>query len=127
LVNQKNLSPVVSTEPAFVVPVVEGLHQKVLAAAKVEGAFDMADWHCGTSHCRAGHIVHAAGEAGYKLESITSTAFAAMQIAHASGLDITPPRFYESNDVAMADMERMAALEATTDSIDPAAVIAPLL
>ncbi|AYJ87636.1 hypothetical protein D3Y57_19055 [Sphingomonas paeninsulae] len=92
-------------------PVVENLHTKVLAAAKVEGAFDMSTWHCGTTHCRAGHIVHAAGAEGYALEGATNIAFAAMQIAKASGIPISPVRFYESNEVAMADMERVAALE----------------
>jgi hypothetical protein len=100
------------------VPVVENLHTKVLAAAKVEGAFDMSLWHtsCGTTHCRAGHIVHAAGAAGYALEGATNTAFAAMQIAKASGIPISPVRFHESNEVAMADMERVAALETVTTS-----------
>ena len=75
----------------------------------------METWHCGTSHCRAGHVVHLAGEAGYALEQRTSTVFAAMQIYHASNpaVRVSPPRFYESNEVALADMKRCAELEAS--------------
>jgi len=76
------------------------------------GAFDMGTWHnsCGTTHCRAGWAVHLAGEAGYALERRTSSEFAAMQIYKASGYLISPLRFYESNEVALADMKRLAEL-----------------
>lgn len=97
------------------VPVVEGIHTKVLEAVRVEGAFDMRTWHssCGTTHCRAGHVVMLAGEKGRALEDATTTCFAAMQIYKASDPEnpVSPVRFIESNEVAMRDIERMAELE----------------
>ena len=69
----------------------------------------MKSFHaCGTTHCRAGWAVHLAGEAGYELERRTDPVFAAMQIYKASGYQISPVRFFESNDVALADMKRLA-------------------
>jgi hypothetical protein len=74
----------------------------------------MGHWHCGTTHCRAGWIVELAGEAGKKLEARTSTQFAAMQIYHASSpeIPVSPTRFFEDNDKAVADIERCADEEA---------------
>lgn len=117
--NSSNEKPSTISEAGFVVPVIENIHAKVLeAVTKVPEAFDMATWHetnqtCGTTHCRAGWVVHLAGEAGYKLEAKTNTAFAAMQIYHASNPDVpvSPVRFYESNEVALADIKRCAAEE----------------
>lgn len=72
----------------------------------------MGDWHtCDETHCRAGWIVALSGMAGRVLENATSTPFAAMQIAKASGIPISPVRFYDDNDAALADMARTAALE----------------
>lgn len=69
----------------------------------------MGFWHtCETTHCRAGWVVHLAGEAGKKLEEETSTQFAAMQIYKASGYSINPGRFYDNNEAAMADMKKLA-------------------
>lgn len=45
------------------------------------------------------------------LERETSTAFAAMQIAKASGMPISPARFYDSDEVAMKDIIAMAERE----------------
>ena len=74
---------------------------------------NMESWHtCNTTHCRAGWVVTLAGEEGKRLESKTSTLFAAMMIYDASSpILVNPPRFFESNEVAMADMERCAKLE----------------
>jgi hypothetical protein len=74
----------------------------------------MGSWHiCETTHCRAGWVVHLAGEAGKKLERETSTPFAAMMIYKASSdIRVSPVRFYETDTVAMADMKRCAELEA---------------
>ncbi len=72
----------------------------------------MCDWHtCETTHCRAGWVVHLAGKPGYELEKRTSALFAAQQIYRASGYNISPVRFYESNEEAMADMKRLAEME----------------
>lgn len=74
----------------------------------------MGSWHtCDTTHCRAGWVVNLAGPTGYELEEKTSTLFAAMQIYNASSsIVVNPPRFYETNEVALADMERCAKEEA---------------
>ena len=73
----------------------------------------MGEWHtCDTTHCRAGWVVNLAGEEGKRLESKSSTLFAAMQIYKASSdIMVSPVRFFESNDVAMLDIKRCAELE----------------
>jgi hypothetical protein len=91
------------------IPVIEDIHRKVYEAASAKGALDMGNWHtCEKKHCRAGWVVHLAGEAGYALEEQTSAVFAAMQIYKASGYEISPVRFYDDNERALADMERLA-------------------
>jgi hypothetical protein len=77
----------------------------------------METWHtCGTTHCRAGWVVHLAGEAGYALERFFDTPLAAMKIMDASSAEalpkVSPARFYETNEQALADIKRMAELEA---------------
>lgn len=96
------------------IPVIENIHQKVLSAVSVKDAFDMGTWHkCDTTHCRAGWVVVLAGKEGKLLEEQTDTAFAAQQIYKASSnIRVSPPRFYESNEVAMADIIRCAEEEA---------------
>ncbi len=97
------------------VPAIENLHSKVLEAVSKDGALDMGNWHsCSTTHCRAGWVVTLAGESGKLLEAATSTEFAAMQIyAKSSPIGVSPVRFYESNEVAMADIKRCAKEEAS--------------
>jgi predicted metal-dependent hydrolase len=91
------------------IPVIEDIHAKMLAAVSQPKALNMCEWHtCETTHCRAGWAVTLAGDAGKRLEERTSTLFAAMQIYKASGYEISPVRFYDSNDAAMADMKRLA-------------------
>jgi len=79
----------------------------------------MSQWHtCETTHCRAGWVVFLAGEAGAKLEKETSTAFAGMMIYKASSsIRVSPVRFYESDELAMADIKRCAEEEAKLNSI----------
>jgi hypothetical protein len=96
------------------VPVIPGIHGKVLEAVKQPNALDMGAWHtCETTHCRAGWVVALAGDAGKKFEAQTSTVFAAMQIYHAScpKIPVSPTRFYEDNEKALADIERCAQEE----------------
>jgi len=95
------------------IPVIEDIHQRVLDAVTAEGcALDMSTWHrCETTHCRAGWVVTLAGEAGKKLESQTTTLFAAQQIYKASGYEISPRRFFDSDAAAMADMRKLAGVE----------------
>ena len=69
----------------------------------------MSSFHsCETTHCRAGWVIHTAGAEGYALEKETSSVFAAMQIYKASGYEISPNRFYDSNEEALEDMKRLA-------------------
>jgi len=73
----------------------------------------MSSWHsCETTHCRAGWVVHLAGEAGYALEKFHNTALAAQLIYRESGYKINPSRFFDSDSVAMDDMIRLAKEEA---------------
>ena len=74
----------------------------------------MNDWHtCDTTHCRAGWVVHLAGERGYALEEFHDTELAAMLIYRESSplLKVNPARFYDNNKHAMADIKRMAEME----------------
>lgn len=98
------------------VPNIDNIHKKILEAASRPKALDMSTWHtCNTTHCRAGWAVHLAGDAGRMLEEQTSTLFAAMQIYKASSpIRVSPTRFFESNETAMADMKRCAEAENET-------------
>jgi hypothetical protein len=96
------------------VPTIEKIHATVFAAASRPQALEMDSWHtCKNTHCRAGWVVTLAGEAGKKLEEFHDTALAAKLIYDASStLPVHMPRFFENNEQALADMERMAKLEA---------------
>ena len=102
------------------IPKIENIHQRVLEAVANEKTFNMEGWHneteCGTTHCRGGWVITLAGEAGKKLEAHTSPEFAAMQIYKASSvIKVSPVRFYETNEVALADIKRCAAEEAAME------------
>ena len=92
------------------IPVIPDIHKAILAAVDQPACkLDMRDWHqCETTHCRAGWVVHLAGKAGYELEEQTSTLFAAQQIYKASGYEISPCRFFDVDEIAMADIKRLA-------------------
>ena len=98
------------------IPKIPSIHSKVYEAASSEGALDMSTWHrtgyCGTTHCRAGHVVVLAGEGGRVLEGVYGTAVAAALIYAASDpqLDQTP-NFYTNNATALADMKALADAE----------------
>ncbi len=95
------------------IPKIENIHSAVLSAVEQPEAFDMSDWHtCDTTHCRAGWVVTLAGKEGKALEDQTSTEFAAMMIyKESSPILVSPVRFYESNQIAMADIVRCAEEE----------------
>ncbi len=97
-------------------PIIEDIHAKVYAAASQPGALDMGQWHCGTSHCRAGWVVTLAGKEGLDLEAKIGTPAAAMAIYMASDPDRWKderlPNFYCDNATALADMARMAGVAA---------------
>ena len=96
------------------IPKIENIHQTVYQAASSENALDMGDWHtCETTHCRAGWVVFLAGEKGKELEEAIGTPLAANLIyKESSKIEVKwALRFFESNEVAMADMKRCAELE----------------
>lgn len=101
------------------IPVIGNIHTKVYEVASVpEGALDMGEWHkCNTTHCRAGWVVHLAGEAGYALERFHDTLLAAQLIYRESGYLINPCRFYDGNTAALADMKALAEGEAAVRHI----------
>jgi hypothetical protein len=100
------------------IPIINNIHRSVLSAIKAEGCkLNMSQWHeCETTHCRAGWVVHLAGEGGKKLEERIGTAAAAMRIYLASDLTLRDtknpiPRFYESDEKAMASIVAAAERE----------------
>jgi len=95
------------------IPKIENIHNKILDACSNDDSLDMSKWHtCETTHCRAGWVVHLAGEEGKKLEEKTSTAFAAMMIyKKSSNIPVSPARFYDNKENAMQDIKRCAEME----------------
>ncbi len=90
------------------------IHKAIFEAASAPGALDMVQWHCGTTHCRAGWVVTLAGEGGKALEWAMGTPAAAAMIYLASDPKLEKmPDFYASNEVALADMKRLAEGEAS--------------
>jgi hypothetical protein len=91
---------------------IPNIHQAIYERVTANpDCLEMGDWHCGTTHCRAGHVVDLAGEAGYALEAFYNTPLAAQLIYDAStpeSFRINPGRFYDSNEDALADMKRLA-------------------
>jgi hypothetical protein len=97
-----------AAEPVAI-PVIPDIHKVVYEAASAPCALNMSTWHtCETTHCRAGWVVALAGEEGRRLEQFHDTPLAAQLIYQASGYDINPCRFYDSNEKAMEDMRRLA-------------------
>jgi hypothetical protein len=108
---------------SFKIPVIPGLHQKMLAAIENGGKLDMASWHvCETTHCRAGWVVHLAGDVGGALEYCLSTPVAAALIELASEPELKNkvPNYYADNATALADIKRLAAIQ-----VERAATVAP--
>ena len=107
------------------VPRIPNIHQAVFNAASIPDALDMGSWHadgdaCGTTHCRAGWVVHLAGDAGRTLEWAMGTPAAAAIIYLASDPTLQRiPDFYCDNETALADMKRLAEAEAklSTDEV----------
>jgi len=92
---------------------IENIHQAVYEAASQPCALDMGQWHCGTAHCRAGWVVTLAGPGGAALEYAMGTPAAASLIYMASDPTLEKiPNFYCGNEEALADMKRLAELEA---------------
>ena len=70
----------------------------------------MCTWHtCNTTHCRAGWVVHLAGEEGYKLEKRFSTPLAASMIyRESSSIGVHMPEFYKNDMNALENMKELA-------------------
>ena len=80
---------------------------KVISDRVTPHNFAMSAWHCGTSHCRAGHAIDAAGPAGYELEKVFGPELAAATIY--LGNTGMLPNFHASDDDALADIRRLAS------------------
>ena len=92
------------------VPVVENLDKKVLKAVGKAGEnLNMEDWHCGTTHCRAGWAITLAGEEGKKLESVLGSKLAGRYIYEASTGRVAP-RFFVSKETALKEIKRCASI-----------------
>ncbi len=103
---------------------IANIHQKVYAAASLPNALDMGSWHatdaCGTTHCRAGWVIHLAGDGGRALEYVMGTPAAAAVIYMASDPTLEKvPDFYCGNDDALEDMKRLAEAEAAAVEATP--------
>jgi hypothetical protein len=94
---------------------IANIHQAVYAAASQDGALDMSDWHtCDTTHCRAGWVIALSSDAGKLLEAQIGTSAAAAIIYAVSDPNLDKvPDFYCDNEDALADMKRLAEIEAT--------------
>ena len=86
-------------------PRFSNLHE-VISDRITPATFDMAVWHCGTTHCRAGHAIDAAGQAGYALERVFGPKLTASAIYLGNTGMI--PDFHASTDEALADIRRCA-------------------
>ena len=91
------------------VPKIKHLDKKILERIEANPkCFDMSKWHCGTTHCRAGHAIDLAGENGYALEKKFSPSVAGALIYMASCPGKEVPNFNASNEDALADIKRRA-------------------
>jgi hypothetical protein len=101
------------------VPRIPDIHRSVYAAASRPNALNMSTWHsCGTTHCRGGWITTLAGEAGRALEERLDMPTAAALIYMASDPTLERiPDFYSSNETALADMKRLAEMEANRATV----------
>ena len=93
------------------VPVIGDIDAAILAAIGEDASgLDMKDWHCGTTHCRAGWPVKLAGEAGAKLERRFGTGPAGALIYAASRPGMPVPNFFATNADALADLRKCAEM-----------------
>ncbi len=94
-------------------PVIPDIHKAVYAAASNPNSLAMDSVHtCADTHCRGGWVITLAGEAGAALEAFYNWELAAILIYDVSdpAFKINPARFYDTNDVALADMKRLAGI-----------------
>ena len=89
------------------IPIVPDLDKRI-AEQTDAGNLDMRQWHCGTTHCRAGWAITLAGSAGQALEEALGSEVAA-RLIYESSTGRPAPNFYASNSDAIADIRRCAA------------------
>ena len=101
------------------IPIIPNIHKmlydRLLPSMNGDGTpntLAMESWHtCETTHCRAGHIVVMAGEAGACLEGQIGTGPAAALIYQASDPTLEKiPDWLAGNQEAWADIQRLAGL-----------------
>jgi len=95
------------------IPKIEHIDARILREISTEGCrIEMATWHtCDTAHCRAGWAIQLAGAAGKAMEGLIGTGPAAALIYHMSRPGHPIPDWYVSNEDALADIKRHAALD----------------
>ena len=99
-----------ATLPAGV-PIVPNIDAAILAAIGEDASgLNMNDWHCGTTHCRAGWPVKLAGKAGKALEKRFGTGTAGALIYAASRPGMPVPNFFATNADALADLRKCAEM-----------------
>ena len=110
-----DLTGVDLTSIGYAIPVVADLDARMLAAVEASpDALEMARWHtCETTHCRAGWAITLAGVAGRELEARIGSSAAGALIYVASTGRGQVPNWYASNEDALADIRRCAALVTT--------------
>ncbi len=92
------------------VPVVDQLDAKILARVEADPTcFDMREWHCVTTHCRAGHAIDIAGRAGYELERKLDDPARAAAMIYMASVGFVPWFYDPSNEHALSDIRRCAA------------------
>ena len=108
ILNHANL--VGATLPAGV-PIVPNIDAAILAAiGKDASGLNMNDWHCKTTHSRAGWAVKLAGKAGKALEKRFGTGTAGALIYAASRPGMPVPNFFATNADALADLRKCAEM-----------------
>ena len=82
----------------------------------------MNTWHtCETTHCRAGWAIQLAGAPGRVLEACLgpNAAGALIHVASCPQLEGKVPNFLDTNENALADIKRLAALEPELEVAEP--------
>jgi hypothetical protein len=101
------------------IPVIDRPDVKILALVEANPAcFDQGTWHCGTTHCTAGHMVNLAGDAGYALERKLGSTQAAARKLYLAAIG-TVPHFYGETGPALERLRERAAEQSAPGEIKP--------
>jgi hypothetical protein len=95
------------------IPKIDHIDAQILRAISADGCrLEMATWHtCDTTHCRAGWVIQLAGDSGKAMEGLIGTGTAAALIYHMSRPGHAIPDWYASNEDALEDIKKHAALD----------------